>query len=85
MDVTGSMYRKVDAFYWATILVSNSLGTALGDLMADSFELGFGTRVRGLSADYCASAPVCRTSQRYLMLFCSGLPSFDEAVRCCLW
>jgi uncharacterized membrane-anchored protein len=27
---------KVEAFYWATILFSNTLGTALGDWVADS-------------------------------------------------
>lgn len=31
--------RKNEAFYWATILVSNTLGTALGDFTADD-ELG---------------------------------------------
>lgn len=34
--------RKVEAFYWAAILVSNTLGTALGDYLADSSGLGFG-------------------------------------------
>jgi uncharacterized membrane-anchored protein len=29
---------KVEAFYWATILVSNTLGTALGDWVADSID-----------------------------------------------
>jgi uncharacterized membrane-anchored protein len=28
--------RKVEAFYWTTILFSNTLGTALGDWLADS-------------------------------------------------
>ena len=31
----------VEAFYWATILFSNTLGTALGDFLADSGGLGF--------------------------------------------
>jgi uncharacterized membrane-anchored protein len=31
---------KVEAFYWVTILFSNTLGTALGDFMADSAGLG---------------------------------------------
>lgn len=30
-----------EAFYWAAILVSNTLGTALGDFLADSSGLGF--------------------------------------------
>jgi uncharacterized membrane-anchored protein len=42
MSVEGAMTRKAEAFYWSTILVSNTLGTALGDFMSDSLELGFG-------------------------------------------
>ncbi len=32
---------KIEAFYWATILFSQTLGTALGDWTADSAGLGF--------------------------------------------
>jgi uncharacterized membrane-anchored protein len=32
---------KVEAFYWATILFSQTLGTALGDWMADDAGLGY--------------------------------------------
>jgi uncharacterized membrane-anchored protein len=32
---------KVEAFYWLTIMFSQTLGTALGDWMADSTGLGF--------------------------------------------
>jgi uncharacterized membrane-anchored protein len=32
---------KVEAFYWATILFSNTLGTALGDFLADDSGLGY--------------------------------------------
>jgi uncharacterized membrane-anchored protein len=42
MNVEGAMNRKAEAFYWSVILVSNTLGTALGDFMADSLDLGFG-------------------------------------------
>lgn len=34
--------RKNETFYWITILVSNTLGTALGDFVASSTGLGFG-------------------------------------------
>ncbi len=34
--------RKAESFYWGAILVSNTLGTALGDFLADSSGLGFG-------------------------------------------
>jgi len=33
--------RKTEVFYWTAILVSNTLGTALGDYAADSENLGF--------------------------------------------
>jgi uncharacterized membrane-anchored protein len=33
--------RKEETFYWVTILVSNTLGTALGDFTADDAGLGF--------------------------------------------
>ena len=33
---------KAEAFYWTTILFSQTLGTALGDWMADTNGLGFG-------------------------------------------
>jgi uncharacterized membrane-anchored protein len=42
MTVEGAMNRKAEAFYWSTILVSNTLGTALGDFVSDSLGLGFG-------------------------------------------
>ena len=31
-----------EAFYWVTIMFSQTLGTALGDWVADSMELGYG-------------------------------------------
>jgi uncharacterized membrane-anchored protein len=33
--------RRAEIFYWLAILVSNTLGTALGDFLADSSGLGF--------------------------------------------
>src|ERR1700720_4434193 len=33
--------RKDEVFYWVTILVSNTLGTALGDFVATTTKLGF--------------------------------------------
>lgn len=34
--------RKAEVFYWVAILFSNTLGTALGDFLADDSGLGFG-------------------------------------------
>lgn len=56
MNVEGVMNRKAESLYWACILVSNTLGTALGDYFADSLELGFGMTagiIGGLLA-FCA-------------------------------
>jgi uncharacterized membrane-anchored protein len=41
LSVTDVRSRKAESFYWAAILVSNTLGTALGDFLADSSGLGF--------------------------------------------
>jgi len=40
--VTHIRSRKTETFYWTAILFSNTLGTALGDFLADSSGLGFG-------------------------------------------
>jgi len=41
LDVSRITRRRTELLYWATILVSNTLGTALGDFLADSSGLGF--------------------------------------------
>lgn len=41
VSVTAIKAPKVEAFYWITILFSNTLGTALGDWLADDTGLGF--------------------------------------------
>lgn len=41
ISVTNIVSRKSELFYWAAILVSNTLGTALGDYLADDSGLGF--------------------------------------------
>lgn len=41
LSVTNVHSRKVEVFYLLTILVSNTLGTALGDFLADDSGLGF--------------------------------------------
>jgi len=41
LSVNNIRTRKVEIFYWAAILVSNTLGTALGDFLADDSGLGF--------------------------------------------
>ncbi len=41
LSVSNIRTTKVELFYWTAILFSNTLGTALGDFLADSSGLGF--------------------------------------------
>ncbi len=41
LSVNAITDRRAEAFYWAAILTSNTLGTALGDFLADNSGLGF--------------------------------------------
>lgn len=41
LAVDNIVSRRGELFYWAAILVSNTLGTALGDYLADDSGLGF--------------------------------------------
>jgi len=41
VSVDGIRTRKAEVFYWITILFSNTLGTALGDFLADDSGFGF--------------------------------------------
>lgn len=60
--------RRVEVFYWTAILVSNTLGTALGDYLADSSGLGYAVSNGLISAGIAAMAlaylftPVSRTA-----------------------
>jgi uncharacterized membrane-anchored protein len=42
LSVTEITTRRGELFYWTAILFSNTLGTALGDFLADDSGLGFG-------------------------------------------
>lgn len=42
LSVTSIKSLRGEAFYWTAILFSNTLGTALGDFLADDSGLGFG-------------------------------------------
>lgn len=42
LSVTEIKSRRGEVFYWIAILFSNTLGTALGDFLADDSGLGFG-------------------------------------------
>ena len=67
---------KAEVFYWATITFSQTLGTALGDWMADNTGLGYAGGAAGVWRRagglwrFFISGPTCRGSS------CSGPPSF---------
>ncbi len=42
VSVNTIVTRKAESFYWVTILFSQTLGTALGDWVADTNNLGYG-------------------------------------------
>ena len=56
LSVSNISSFRPELFYWVTILISNTLGTALGDYLADDSGLGFGG---GRAADRFRS---CRRS-----------------------
>lgn len=41
LSVSHISRRRVEVFYWLAVLLSNTLGTALGDFLADDSGLGF--------------------------------------------
>ncbi|MEO7922901.1 MAG: hypothetical protein ABIR30_04435 [Chitinophagaceae bacterium] len=50
LSVTNVRSIRGEVFYWMAILVSNTLGTALGDFLADDSGLGFGGSALLISA-----------------------------------
>ena len=41
LSVTNIVSKRGEIFYWSAILISNTLGTALGDFLSDNSGLGF--------------------------------------------
>ena len=61
---------KVEAFYWVAITFSQTLGTALGDWMADDTGLGYdGGALVFAAALALVAAPIIWTSVSRVMLF----------------
>lgn len=52
--------RKAEMFYWATIMFSQTLGTALGDWMADQ-EMGLGLGYEGAAVVFAAGIALVAT------------------------
>ncbi len=62
---------KVEAFYWATITFSQTLGTALGDWMADTTGLGYagGALVFGVALATLAVVYIWTSASRVLLFW----------------
>lgn len=71
--------RKAEVFYWLTIMFSQTLGTALGDWVADP-KTGLGLGYEGgamLFSGALAVVAICTTSRKLRAHFCSGRRSFS--------
>jgi uncharacterized membrane-anchored protein len=62
---------RAEAFYWTTIVFSQTLGTALGDWMADTNSLGFGNAslVFGAALAILAAAYLFTNASRVLLFW----------------
>lgn len=69
ISVASVTTRKAEAFYWATILFSQTLGTALGDFLADSGGLGY----RGGALVFAAALAVVTLLYRFTRISRVGL------------
>ncbi len=62
--------RRTEVFYWSAILVGNTLGTALGDYLADGLGLGFAAGASLTGAVIAAAALAWRfTAASPVLLF----------------
>src|SRR5260370_38942788 len=65
---------KVEVFYWAALTFSQTLGTALGDWMADSTGLGYGGGALVFAAGLAViTAAYLWTNTSRTVLFCAAL------------
>jgi uncharacterized membrane-anchored protein len=64
---------KVEAFYWATITLSQTLGTALGDWAADTGGLGYGDGALAFAAGLGVLAALYfwTSTSRVLLFWCA--------------
>ncbi len=71
VSVENIVSRKIEMFYWGTILFSQTLGTALGDWMADTNGLGYerGAIVFGLGLVLLAGAYFFTKISRVLLFW----------------
>jgi uncharacterized membrane-anchored protein len=73
VDVNRIRDRRTETFYWLTILCSNTLGTALGDCLADTSGLGYegGALVFGASLALIAAAYFFTSVSHTVLFWCA--------------
>ncbi len=73
LSVSNIQTPRAELFYWAAILVSNTLGTALGDYLADDSGLGFlgGAAVVGAIIAATALAYYATRINRVFLFWCA--------------
>ena len=59
-DMAKIRSRRAEAFYWTAILLSNTLGTAMGDFFADTSGLGYAGGAELMGAALLAAALAAR-------------------------
>jgi uncharacterized membrane-anchored protein len=70
IDIKTVNTPKAEAFYWTTIMFSQTLGTALGDWMSDNTELGYnGSALLIATALICIAGFYYRTKVSHVTLF----------------
>ena len=71
VSVAKIVSRKIEMFYWGTILFSQTLGTALGDWMADTNGFGYerGALIFGAGLLLLAGAYFCTKISRTLLFW----------------
>ncbi|OYY81894.1 MAG: hypothetical protein B7Y34_03540 [Methylophilales bacterium 16-45-9] len=70
IDIKTVNTPKAEAFYWTTIMFSQTLGTALGDWMSDNTELGYnGSALLIATVLICIAGFYYRTKVSHVTLF----------------
>jgi uncharacterized membrane-anchored protein len=73
LSITGVNRFSIELMFWTTVLVANTLGTALGDWLSDNTGLGFGRATVVIIALIALTAYLhFRTSINKVVLFWAG-------------
>jgi|GEM_PF-5416776 len=85
ISVTDISTRRGEIFYWTAILFSNTVGTALGDSLADNSGLWFCRRRPAHWWHTCCSSAGILLHKALSHPLALGSPCFDKNVWCNVW